>query len=173
MKHGFLKVAAACPNVAITDCSKNAEEMITLAPSAYKEGVRVLVFPELSITGYTCADIFYSDFLIKRAEASLATYLAKSKIGDMISIIGLPIFVNDKIYNCVAFCQNKQILGVVPKMNLQNHLGFCEGRYFAEFSGSSKYITLCGATVPFGDKLIFACKDIPSLKIGIEICEDS
>ena len=172
MKHGFLKVAAACPNVTVANCNENVKEMITLAESAYKEGVRILVFPELSITGYTCADIFYSELLIKRAEASLATYLTKSKIGDMISIIGLPLFVNDKIYNCAAFCQNKQILGVVPKINLQNHSGFCESRYFAEFSGTNKYITLCETKVPFGNNLIFACKTIPSLKVGIEICED-
>ena len=172
MKHGFLKVAAACPNVTVANCNANVSEMITLAESAYKEGVRVLVFPELSITGYTCADIFYSDLLIKRAEASLATYLTKSKIGDMISIIGLPLFVNDKIYNCAAFCQNKQILGVVPKTNLQNHSGLCESRYFAEFFGAGKYITLCETTVPFGNNLIFTCESMPSLKIGIEICED-
>ena len=172
MKHGFFKVAAACPNVTVANCNANATEMIKVAESAHKDGVRMLVFPELSITGYTCADLFYSDVLLTSATKALATYLQKAKIGDMISIIGLPVFVNDKIYNCAVFCQNKQVLGIVPKVNIPNHGEYYESRYFANFNGEVKLIDFCGDSVPFGDKLIFSCANIPSLKIGIEICED-
>ena len=172
MKHGFFKVAAANPRVTVADCSANVQEMIKVAESAHKDGVRMIVFPELSVTGYTCADLFYSEVLIERAALALSDYLAKAKIGDMISIIGLPIFVNDKIYNCAAFCQNKQVLGVVPKSNISNYGEYYEGRYFAKFTGEAMLIDICGDTVPFGNNIIFSCTDMPTLKIGIEICED-
>ena len=172
MKHGFFKVAAASPDITVADCSANAQEMIKVAESAHKDGVRMLVFPELSITGYTCADLFYSEVLIESANAALSDYLEKAKIGDMISIIGLPLFVNDKIYNCAAFCQNKQILGIVPKANISNYGEYYESRHFAEFTGDTMIIDICGNAVPFGNNLIFCCSDMPKLKIGIEICED-
>ena len=172
MKHGFFKVAAASPAVTVADCSANVQEMIKVAESAYADGVRMLVFPELSVTGYTCADLFYSEVLLERATSALSDYLEKANIGDMISISGLPLFVNDKIYNCAAFCQNKQILGIVPKSNLANYGEYCEGRYFTSFTGDFTIIDICGNTVPFGNNLIFSCTDMPSLKIGIEICED-
>ena len=90
----------------------------------------------------------------------------------MISIIGLPIFVNDKIYNCAAFCQNKQILGIVPKTNISNYGEYYESRHFARFTGDAILIDVCGDTVPFGNNIIFSCTNMPTLKIGIEICED-
>ena len=172
MKHGFFKVAAASPNVTVADCSANVQEMIKVAENAHKDGVRMLVFPELSITGYTCADLFYSEVLIERSTSALSDYLAKSNIGDMISIIGLPLFVNDKIYNCAAFCQNKQILGIVPKTNISSYGEYYESRHFAKFTGDAILVDVCGDTVPFGNNIIFSCSDMPTLKIGIEICED-
>ena len=172
MKHGFFKVAAASPDVTVANCSANVQEMIKVAESAHKDGVRMLVFPELSVTGYTCADLFYSEVLIESAISALSDYLAKAKIGDMISIIGLPIFVNDKIYNCAAFCQNKQILGIVPKTNISNYGEYYESRHFAKFTGDTILIDICGETIPFGTNLIFSATDMPTLKIGIEICED-
>ena len=172
MKHGFFKVATACPNVTVADCNANVQEMIKVAESAHKDGVRMLVFPELCITGYTCADLFYSDVLVKSAEDALSDYLEKSRIWDMISIIGLPLFVNDKIYNCATFCQNKQILGIVPKTCIPNYGEYYEGRYFAQFTGDAIMVDVCGDTVPFGNGIIFSCSNVPTLKIGIEICED-
>ena len=115
MKNGFIKVAAARPAVCVADCKANLEAMKSIFAKALDEGVRVLVYPELCVTGYTCADLFLSDVLLRSAREALIDFAKYTKDTDIVSIIGLPLVVNDKIYNCAVFCQNGQILGVVPK----------------------------------------------------------
>lgn len=174
MKHGFLKVATASPKVSVADCDANINEIINIANKAHTAGVKLLTFPELSVTGYTCADLFNTDVLLKSAEVALDKFLSNADTGDMISIIGLPLIVNEKIYNSAVICQNKQILGAVPKVNLPNYAEFSEARTFtpAKFDDEIKYIKLCGNKVPFGNKIIFRCNNMPLFKLGVEICED-
>ena len=171
MKNGFLKVASASPCVTVADCSANVKEIISIAEEAYAQGVRLLVFPELCITGYTCADLFLTDTLLKSAEAALGEFLETANTGDMISIIGLPLFVNGKIYNCAAICQKNNILGVVPKENLSNYGEFAEPRWFSTYQGE-ELINLCGCDTFFDSDLVLSCNEMPEFKIGVEICED-
>ena len=172
MKNGFIKVAAARPAVCVADCKANLEEMKTIFAKAQKENVRVLVYPELCITGYTCADLFFSDVLLTSAREALIDFAKYTKDTDIVSIISLPLVVNDKIYNSLVFCQNGQILGAVPKTYVPNFGEFSEGRYFAEPDGSTVEITIGEYTVPFGTKLIFASREMANLRIAAEIGTD-
>ena len=115
MKNGFLKVAAATPVVRVADTKTNAEAHIALALKAYAEGVRVLVFPELSLTGATCGDLFATDTLLGGAQKALATYLAATKELDMVSVVGLPYAAHAKVYNTSAVCHKGNLLGLVTK----------------------------------------------------------
>ncbi len=172
MKHGFIKVAAATPKVTVAECRANLVQMKEIFERARERGVKILVYPELSLTGYTCADLFFSDLLLSASADALSRFVRATKGSDMISIVGLPLLVNNKIYNSAVFCQNGQILGAVPKSYLPNYKEYSELRYFAPAPERTQNITLCGQSVPFGVKLVFSCRDIPALKIAAEICED-
>ncbi len=172
MKHGFIKVAAATPAVTVADCRANLAEILRLHGKAEAEDVRLLVFPELCLTGYTCADLFFSDVLLSDAEGALTSYLEDTRASSLISIIGFPLVVNDKIYNCAAICQKGRILGVIPKTHLPSHGEFSEARQFSVHSGDTVFVSLCGQTVPFGSNQIFACANLPLFRFGVELCED-
>ncbi|MBE6547012.1 MAG: NAD(+) synthase [Ruminococcaceae bacterium] len=172
MKHGFIKVAVATPKVTVADCRANLSEMLRLHAEAEQAKVALLVYPELSVTGYTCGDLFFSNTLISAAERTCSEFLERTKNSPIISIIGLPLVVNDKIYNCGAICQKGQILGVVPKTFLPNHGEFYEGRHFASYTGKTVEIRCCGQTVPFGTRQLFACTSLPLFRFGVELCED-
>ena len=172
MKHGFIKVAAATPRVSVADCKANLSEMKRLFGKAQDNGVKVLVYPELCITGYTCGDLFNSDVLLSSATEILLKFAKSTSVSDMISIVGLPLSVNDKIYNCAAICQKGQILGIVPKKNIPNYGEFYELRTFSPAPEQTENIRIGDSLVPFGTKLIFACTDLPQLRIAAEICED-
>ncbi len=172
MKHGFVKVGAATPHVTVADCKANVTEMKRIFDLAQRAGVKVLVYPELSITGYTCGDLFCSDVLLGSARRALLSFAKHTKASDMISIVGLPLVVNDKIYNCAAICQKGQILGVIPKTYIPNYGEFYELRCFAPAPENNEDIRIGDELVPFGTKLIFACLELPELKVAAEICED-
>ena len=169
MKNGFIKVAAARPAVFVADCKANLEEMKSIFAKAIEEDVKVLVYPELCVTGYTCADLFFSDVLLCSARDALIDFAKHTKDTDIVSIISLPLVVNDKIYNSLVFCQNGQILGAVPKTYLPNFAEFSEGRYFAPAPESTKEIKIGEYTVPFGTKIIFAAREMANLRIAAEI----
>lgn len=172
MKHGFIKVATATPIVSLADCEGNLREHVRLFQEAERAGVKLLVFPELSITGYTCGDLFFSEVLLSAAKDALNQYLRTTKRSSTISIIGLPLLVNDKLYNCAVICQKGQILGIIPKTAIPHHKEFSEARYFCEYAGDTVEINLCGQSVPFGTKQVFACENISLFRFGVEICED-
>ena len=172
MKHGFIKVAAAAPKVTVADCEANLRELLRLHRSADSQGVHLLVFPELSVTGATCGDLFTTGTLLSSAENALGEYLKETKDSSLISIIGFPLVVNDKIYNSAAICQLGQILGVVPKQNLPNYGEFVDRRYFELSCGACTEISVCGQTVPFGARQIFACREARSFRFGVEIGND-
>ncbi|MBO5416396.1 MAG: NAD(+) synthase [Clostridia bacterium] len=172
MIHGFVKVAAATPRVSVADCKANLREMRRIFDDACERGVKILVYPELCITGYTCADLFYSDVLLTSARDALIKFAKSTSDSDMISIVGLPLVVNDKIYNSAAICQKGQILGVIPKSYIPNYAEFGELRHFSAAPSATEDINIGETSVPFGTKLIFACRELPELKLAVEICED-
>ena len=172
MKHGFLKVACATPKIKVADCSYNVNEMINIAKEANDKHVKVLVFPELCITAYTCADMFFSNVLLDSADKALKKYVEETKSFDMLSIVGLPMFYENKIYNCAAVVKNGELLGVVAKSNLPTYGEFYEGRYFVPSPDENFSYLFNGKYVPFGRNILFSCRTMPIIKLGIEICED-
>ena len=172
MKHGFLKVACATPKIKVADCTYNVNEMINIAKDANEQHVKVLVFPELCITSYSCADMFFSNVLLDSSHKALVTYIEKTKGYDMLSIVGLPMFYENKIYNCAAVVKGGELLGVIAKSNLPTYGEFYEGRYFVPCPDENINYSFNGKTVPFGRNILFSCKSMPLLKVGVEICED-
>ncbi len=172
MKHGFLKVACATPKLKVADCTYNANEMISIAKEASLKHVKVLVFPELCITAYTCADMFFSNVLLDSADKALRKYIDETKDYDMLSIVGLPMSYENKIYNCAAVVKGGELLGVVAKSNLPTYGEFYEGRYFVPCPEENFSYHFNGKDVPFGRNILFSCRTMPLLKLGIEICED-
>ncbi len=169
MKHGFVKVAAATPYVSVADCESNLSRIIGLVKQAEAEGARLVAFPELSLTGSTCGDLFFSDTLLNAARDALCNLLFQTKNSDTIIIIGFPLVVNDKLYNCAAFCQKGHILGIVPKTVLSNSRATDDLRYFSSYTGNNIEIKIGEHSAVFGTRQIFACNSMPSLRIGIEI----
>ena len=165
MKHGFIKVAAAnCVSV-VADCQKNADNIICVYKEAANKGVKVVVFPELCITASTCGDLFFSTALLRSAKDALCRVANATENSDTIIIVGFPLIVNDKLFNCAAFCQRGQILGIIPKKILT----FAEKRYFSTYNGVAKDVRIGDKSTLFGYDVLFECVDLPSLKIGIEI----
>ncbi len=177
MRDGFVKVAAGTPKIRVADCRYNAEQIFTLMREADKQGVKVLVLPELCLTGYTCGDLFLQPTLLGGAEEGLATILEATRNLDMVTAVGLPVRDkwDNKLYNCAAVIQNGEILGLVPKTYLPNYGEFYEGRWFAPSGGPGGVdhnLTLCGQQVNLSCSGVFACGSLDGLVIGVEICED-
>ena len=171
MKHGFIKVAVATPKILVADPTYNAGELIRLAQNAAEEGVRVLVFPELTLTGYTAGDLFLSDTLLTAAKQALAVYLQATAQLEMLSVVGLPLEWNGKLYNCAAVCCKGAILGVVPKTHIPSHGEYSEGRYFHAPINTDfiETVTVDGKDVFFGTRQLFTCREVPALRIAVEI----
>jgi NAD+ synthase (glutamine-hydrolysing) len=172
--HGFLRVAAAVPALRVADCAFNAERIHALLGRAEREGVAVLVFPELALTGYTCADLFQQTSLQRGALAALLELArAGATVYSGLAVVGLPLAVDDQLFNCAAVLYRGRVLGVVPKSFIPNYKEFYEGRWFAAAATArSQEITLEGAVVPFGTHLLFDATDVEGLVLGVEICED-
>ncbi len=169
MKHGFLKVAVATPALRIADPAFCADELIRTAKEADARGVRVLLFPELSLTGCTCGDLFCSDTLIRGAKEALKVYLSKTAKLDLLSVVGLPMAYNGRLYNCAAVCHAGSLLGIVPKTCLQSVKESSESRYFAALDAYFEdELLFDGKEIPFGARQIFACKELDSLRIAVE-----
>ena len=172
MRHGFVKVAAATPNIRVGDCAYNAARMIEIIDRASKNGVGVLLLPELCLTGYTCADLFLHDTLLDAAQNALFLLKEHTKDVHMLVVLGVPLRHADKLYNCAAVLYNGSILGVVPKTHLPNYGEFYELRQFTPAPRRQSEIMLGGECVPFGTRQLFRCATMRELCVGIEICED-
>ena len=172
MKYGFIKVAAASPALRVADCRYNAEQSVAAMRRAAAAGVRLLVLPELGLTGYTCGDLLLQPVLQQGALHALQTLLAVSAGLPMTTVAGLPLEVDGKLYNCAAVLHGGKILGVVPKTNLPNYGEFYEARWFTPAPAEAKAISLLGQQVPFGTDLLFCCRELPEYKLAVEICED-
>ena len=167
---GFVKVAAAVPAVKVADVAFNAVQMFAQIKQAAKQSVRAVVFPELGLTGYTCADLFLKPTLLDAAERELSKLLTQTKNADVVFMVGLPVRAGAVLLNAAAVCYKGQICGVIPKTYLPNYNEFYEGRWFVRalaFSGTE--VTLCGQTVPAGTDLLFKAG---GFTFGVEICED-
>lgn len=130
MKDGFLRIASAAPALRVADCDFNAAEIIALAEKAAAEGVRLLSFPELSITGYTCQDLFLQHTLLEGAESALCRIAEATRSLDLFFTVGLPFRVNGKLYNAAAALCRGKILGILPKTHIPTYSEFYERRWF-------------------------------------------
>lgn len=172
MKDGFLKVAAATPNLCVADCEYNTAAIIKEIKEAEKAGVKLLVLPELCITGYTCGDLFLQDTLLLAAMDGLRTVLEETAEKDVFVVLGMPFVKNGKLYNVAVAVQNGKLLGMVPKTHLPNYSEFYEARHFNPGTVDFEEVAVFGKMVPFGTKLLFSCTQVPGFVVGIEICED-
>lgn len=171
--YGFIRTAAAVPKLKVADCIYNTDEILNIIEEAYKKDVKILAFPELSITSYTCADLFAQTTLIEYAEKSLERIAEFSKDKDMFITVGLPVCCDNQTFNCIAAISKGKILGLIPKTCLPNYSEFYEERWFASSADIiSDEITICGQTVPIGADILFTAENIKNLTIGIEVCED-
>lgn len=168
--YGFVRVAAAVPVCNVADVSNNCREIVSLIKEAFENKVHVIVFPELSVTGYSCGDLFFSKTLHDASFDGINYILEKTKDLDIISIVGLPVYDGAHLLNCAAVLHKGKILGIVPKTYIPNYGEFYESRWF--FSGEKSVLSeieICSQTIPLGSNLIFDCG---KLKIAVEICED-
>ncbi len=172
MKDGFVKVGSVSPKMRVADVRGNTESCIKEAMAAAEAGVKVLCFPELALTGYTCGDLFGQALLLREAEAALERYMDATCGLDMISFIGVPVALFDRLYNCGAAVFKGRLLGLVPKTYIPSRAGSFEARYFAAGTHENTRVKFAGQDTVFGSKLIFANAAQPSLRIACEIGED-
>lgn len=168
--YGFVKVAAAIPEVRVADCSFNAGRIVGMIGKAVDSAVQIVCFPELSICAYTCGDLFHQSVLLKEAEKALALIADATVNTDIVAIVGLPVRIGNCLFNAAAVVQSGKLIGVVPKVHLPNYNEFYEKRWFTSGADTSATeIELCDQTVPFGSKLLFGDKQCT---FAVEICED-
>lgn len=167
---GFVKVAAATPSVNVADCKYNTSQIEELMGTAAKSGVEIVVFPEMSITAYTCGDLFHQQTLLNEAKRSLSQLLKTSENLEIITLVGMPLVLNNQLYNVAVVFSKGKIHGIVPKTYIPNYSEYYEKRWFASsLDLTSKEIVICGQNVQIGTNLIF---ETPSCKFAVEICED-
>lgn len=172
MRHGFVKVAAVTPKIKVADTSYNGELIRKLMKKTAKAGAKVVVFPELCITGYTCSDLFLQEKLLTSALDELVKISECSQNIDGIFFVGLPLEINGKLYNVAAAVSGGDILGIVPKQHLPNYNEFYEKRHFMSGRDLCTEVKIKDEMVQVDPDLMFACDQVPKLKIGVEICED-
>ncbi|MBU4136048.1 MAG: NAD(+) synthase [Alphaproteobacteria bacterium] len=171
--HGFVRVAAATPVVHTADPAANADEHIALIRQAAEQGVDLIVFPELSLSGYALDDLLMQDALLAEVERQIAVVAEAAEKADMIAVIGAPVRNGDALYNCAVVLGSGTVLGVVPKTYLPNYREYYEKRWFAPAASRSEdTIVLNGETVDFTPGLIFEAVDRPGFVFSAEICED-
>ncbi|MBY0460629.1 MAG: NAD(+) synthase [Gemmataceae bacterium] len=172
--HGFLRVAAACPELRVADCPFNADRTLALMARAEGQGVNLLVFPECGLTGYTCHDLFHLHSLQRAAEDALAKVVEKGAgIFRGVAVVGLPLAVEGQLFNCAAVVHGGKVLGLVPKTYLPNYKEFYDARYFCPADNATFNNAACGGqSVPFGTNLLFDCRTMNGFTLGVEICED-
>ncbi len=170
MRYGFIKTAAFSPKIKVADCEYNAAAIIDSMRLAQAQNIKMLVLPELCVTGYTCGDLFLQNTLLTGALDALERIAAAS--GDMLVFAGLPVMARGKLYNCAAAMSNGRLLGLVPKSNIPNYGEFYEQRHFCAAPEENSIINIRGEQIPFGKKLLFCCEGMPDFIAAAEICED-
>ena len=171
MKDGFIKVATATPIIRVGDCQFNIDNIKAEIAIAEKSNVKIIVFPELSITGYTCSDLFLQKQLLDSAIKSLEDIINFTKDLDILCVVGLPIASGMSLYNCGAVVQKGELLALIPKKNIPAYSEFYETRHFT--SGVNEdTVEIMGKIHSIDANVIIKCSTIPDLVIGVEICED-
>ncbi len=171
--YGFFRVGAAVPELKVADCGFNTKEILNVIEQAKKKNIRALVFPELCISSYTCGDLFLQKTLIDACEKSVFDIAKHTSDTDMYIILGLPVEMDCRTFNCAAVLYKGKILALIPKTYIPNYGEFYEKRWFASANEAvSKEITFCGQTVPVGAKILFRDKNKPEFTFGVELCED-
>lgn len=169
-QYGYVRVAAAVPRVHIADAQRNAEGALKIMQDAFREGVEIVVMPELSLVGYTCGDMVLQNKLLSDAERSLAWLMEECADIPTIGIVGLPVVFADRLYNCAAIFGQGQLWGIVPKSYIPNYGEFSELRWWVSgYSIKDRMIRYAGQECPFGADLLF---DLHGVEFGVEICED-
>ncbi len=172
MNHGFIKVAAVTPKIKVADPAYNAQAVCTELAKACEKGAKIIVFPELCLTGYTCNDLFLQELLLEEAKKALRKVAEATQGRDALVFVGLPVERDGRLYNVAAALQDGEILGLVPKVNIPVYAEFYEGRHFAEGNTQVTSFYLDDEEIPFGSNLLFCCSNMRGLTVGCEICED-
>lgn len=178
MIEGFLRVAVATPKIKVADVRFNTDAVLREIAEADRQGVSLLVFPELVLTAYTCADLFHQTILIERAAAALDEVAEATRRTQLVAVVGVPYMVDHKLYNCAAVLHAGRILALVPKKNLPNYSEFYERRWFTP--GQARVVTLTHRSavtgeeyaIPFGMNILVEAMDRPDFRLACEICED-
>ncbi len=169
MKSGYLRVAGLVPIVSVADCCKNAEAIIDECNKLNEQDVKIAVLPELSITGYTCGDLFKSDTLLNGVRQAVCDIVNASASWNMLILVGIPIQYRNRAYNCAVAISRGKILAVVPKTYLPDYGEFQDSRWWTSGEVRTDIIDICGSVVPFGTDILFK---VGKALIGVEICED-
>lgn len=172
MRQGFVKVAAVTPNMKVADVDYNKQEICRIMDETVGNGAKIVVFPELCVTGYTCGDLFSQDVLLKKAEDTLKEIVEYTAGKDALFFIGLPYVVRNKLYNVAAAINRGKLLGMVTKTFLPNYNEFYEMRQFQPGPKQAEWIRYGDVEIPFGPQILFSCEEMPDLVVSAEICED-
>lgn len=171
MKDGFVKVAAATPSIRVADCVYNTNKILALMDEAIAQGVKLLVLPELTVTGYTCEDLFFQQALISSSRECAGKIIAATP-KNLVVVFGCPVEFRGKLFNCAVVATDGKILGLVPKVNIPNYQEFYEGRWFASALSQPQKVVFAGYETLLFNKQIFACRQMPLFRLSVEICED-
>src|SRR5690348_10702320 len=171
--HGFIRVAVGVPEVRVADTAFNAARTIELMERAEGERAVAVLFPELGLSAYSCDDLFHQRALLDGVRDGLVRILEASERLPLLTVVGLPLQLEQLLFNCAAVVHRGRVLGVVPKTYLPNYREFYEARYFSSGDAARRTsIELAGQVVPFGSRLLFEASNQPKLSFHIEICED-
>ena len=173
MKNGFIKVAAVTPKVRIGDVKYNVEQICLYAAQAVKRGSKIIVFPELSLTGYSCEGRFFQEKLLNEVQQAALELKNQTRKLDALIFVGAPVRINSKIYNAIIAVNKGVILGIIPKTYLPNYDEFRELRYFAPAAKEARKIFFAGENVLFGTKVLFKTEAVEGLVVAVEICADA
>lgn len=172
MKHGFIKAAAMTPKIRVADPEYNAKEICKGIEEACGEGAKIIVFPELCLTGYTCGDLFLQERLLMQAKEALRMVADATQGSDALVFVGLPLEKAGKLYNVAAALQDGEVLAFIPKRHIPSYAEFYETRHFAAGNEVPESILYEGEELPFGTNILFEADAVSGLTIGCEICED-
>lgn len=172
MKQGFVKVAAATPDIRVADVDYNCGEICRLIDETVENGAKIIVFPELCITGYTCGDLFSQEILLKEAKEALKKIIAHTTDKDALVFVGLPYVVRGKLYNAAAAVKGGELLGMTTKTFLPNYGEYYEMRNFEPGPVEADWVLFENEEIPFGPQILFECEEMPELVVSAEICED-
>ena len=173
MRQGFVKAAAVTPKIKVADTKYNAELILDMMKESTRQVAKIVVFPELCLTGYTCQDLFLQERLLQGAKDALMKLVKESASLDAIFFVGLPFEILGKLYNVAAVFSHVEVLGLVPKIYLPNYNEFYEARHFVSGAELATEVVLPDGSCVHADRdLLFVCEQMPKLRIGVELCED-